>query len=90
MRMKQFPDQTSWQIHISRYIPEYVESLVNKDSISYLHLLCPVVLPSQSDLWHHFRNIYTTHQLNVEKKYQYLPDKNQSNRFKSFNAAGKK
>jgi hypothetical protein len=48
--MRQFHDRTSWQRHISDCVPEYVGSLDSKDSIQRPHLLCTVVLHSESDL----------------------------------------
>jgi hypothetical protein len=69
-RMRQFHDRTSWQRHISDCIPEYVESLDSKDSIPCPHLLCAVVLHSESDLWNHLGDIHSTHKPDAGKKRQ--------------------
>ena len=68
--MRQFHDRTSWQRHISDCIPEYVESLSIKDSIPCPHLLCTVVLHSESDVWNHLGDIHSTHKPNARKKRQ--------------------
>jgi hypothetical protein len=68
--MRQFHDRTSWQRHISDCIPEYVESLDSKDFIPCPHLLCTVVLHSESDLWNHSGDIHSTHKPDARKKRQ--------------------
>jgi hypothetical protein len=68
VRMRQFHDRTSWQIHISGCIPEYVESLDSKDSIPCRHLLCIVVLHSEADLWNRLGDIHSTHKPDARKK----------------------
>jgi hypothetical protein len=90
LRIKQFPDQTGWQRHISQCIPEYVKSLGTKDSIPCPHLLCPTVLHSESDLWRHLGDIHSTDKPHAAKKRQHSPDKGQDNKFKSSNAARRK
>ncbi|XTI82193.1 hypothetical protein V2W45_1463751 [Cenococcum geophilum] len=65
--MRQFHDWTSWQRYISNCISEYVESLDSKDSIPYPHLLCTVVLYSESNLWNHLGDIYSTYKLDQEE-----------------------
>lgn len=70
LRMKQFPDRTSWQRHISVCILEYVKSLESKDSIPCPYLLCPAVLHSESDLWHHLGDIHSTYKPGAGKKRQ--------------------
>ena len=70
LRMKQFPDRTSWQRYISACIPEYVKSLDSKDSIPCPHLLCPAALHSESDLWHHLGDIHSTYKPDAGKKRQ--------------------
>jgi hypothetical protein len=72
--MKQYPDRTIWQRHVSECIPEYVESLDTKDSIPCPHLLCPAMLHSKSDLWHHLGDIHGTDKPHAAKKRQYSPD----------------
>ncbi|KAF4637868.1 hypothetical protein G7Y89_g201 [Cudoniella acicularis] len=67
-RLQHYPERPSWQEHISEYIPDYIASLPSKDPIPYPHLLCPVVLHSEADLWHHFGDIHSTHKPNIGKK----------------------
>jgi hypothetical protein len=88
--MKQFPDRTSWQTHISRCVPEYVESLDNKDSIPCPHLICPAVLPSQSDLWHHLGDIHSTHKPDAGGKRQRQRGEGEDERVERSGAAKRK
>ncbi|KAF2793861.1 hypothetical protein K505DRAFT_35030 [Melanomma pulvis-pyrius CBS 109.77] len=68
--MKQFPDRTSWQRHFFVCIPKYIKSIDSKDSIPCPHLLCPAVLHSESDLWHHLGDIHSTDKPDAGKKRQ--------------------
>jgi hypothetical protein len=67
-RLQHYPERPSWQEHISECIPDYIASLPSKDPIPCPHLLCPVVLHSEADLWHHFGDIHSTHKPNIGKK----------------------
>jgi hypothetical protein len=87
IRMRQFHDRTSWQRHISDCIPEYVESLDSKDSIPCPHLLCTVVLHSESDLWNHLRDIHSTHKPDARKKRQRQQEEGDDERAKTSGAA---
>jgi hypothetical protein len=49
-------------------MPRYVESLDSKDSIPCPHLLCSVVLYTESDLWNHLGDIHSTHKPQAQKK----------------------
>jgi Chromo (CHRromatin Organisation MOdifier) domain len=68
LRMKQFPDRTSWQRHISVCIPDYVKSLESKDSLPCPHPLCAAVRHSESDLWDHLGDTHDTHEPDAGKK----------------------
>ncbi|TAQ83756.1 hypothetical protein B7494_g7916 [Chlorociboria aeruginascens] len=87
VRMRQFHDRTSWQKHISDCIPEYVESLDSKDSIPCLHLLCTVVLHSESDLWNHLGDIHSTHKPDARKKRQRQQEEGDDERAETSGAA---
>jgi hypothetical protein len=90
VRMRQFHDRTSWQRHISDCIPEYVESLDSKDSIPCPHLLCTVVLHSESDLWNHLGDIHSTHKPDARKKRQRQQEEGDDERAEISGAAKKK
>jgi hypothetical protein len=90
LRMKQYPDRTIWQRHVSECIPEYVESLDTKDSIPCPHLLCPAMLHSKSDLWHHLGDIHGTDKPHAAKRPQYSPDGGQDDGVESSGAARRK
>jgi hypothetical protein len=87
VRIRQFRDRTSWQRHISDCIPEYVESLDSKDSIPCPHLLCTVVLYSESDLWNHLGDIHSTHKPDARKKRQRQQEEGDDERAETSGAA---
>jgi Chromo (CHRromatin Organisation MOdifier) domain len=70
VRMQQFQDRPSWHKHISECIPAYVANLDNKDSIPCPHLLCSMVLYSESDLWNHLGDNHSTHKPDAGRKRQ--------------------
>jgi len=88
--MRQFHDRTSWQRHISDCIPEYLESLDSKDSIPCPHLLCTVVLQSDSDIWNHLGDIHSTHKPDARKKRQRQQEEVDDEHVKMSGAAKKK
>ena len=58
-RMQQFPDQSSWQRHISRCIQQYIKSC---DSTFFPcpDRRCPVTCLSEGDLWYHLGDVHST------------------------------
>ena len=67
-RMQQFSDRTSWQRHIAKCIPDYVESLDGKESIPCPHPLCCAILCSESELWCHLDDSHSTSKPNPRKR----------------------
>jgi len=80
--LKQFPERARWQTHISKCIPEYIESLENKGSLLCLHFLCYAVLDSESDFWHHLRDIYSIPKPDTKRKRQHQWDKDEDKQVK--------
>lgn len=89
-RLQQYPERPKWQEHISRCIPEFIASLPNNDSIPCPHLLCPVMLHSESDLWYHIGDIHSTHKPNVAKKRQPRWEESEIERAETQRAAERK
>ncbi|OBT56677.1 hypothetical protein VE04_03810 [Pseudogymnoascus sp. 24MN13] len=67
-RMQQFPDRTSWQRHIAKCIPDYVESLDGKEFLPCPHPLCCAILCSESELWCHLDDSHSTCKPNLRKR----------------------
>ena len=67
-RMQQFSDRTSWQRHIAKCIPDYVESLDGKEYIPCPHPLCCAILCSESELWCHLDDSHSTSKPNPRKR----------------------
>lgn len=67
-----------------------MSSLDNKDSTPSPHLLCPAVLHSQSDLWHHLGDIHSTHKPDARKKRRRQRGEGEEERVETSGAAKRK
>jgi hypothetical protein len=70
--------------------PTPAKSLDTKDSILCPHLLCPTVLHSESDLWHHLGDVHSPDKPHAVKKRQHSTEKGQDDGFEFFDGARRK
>lgn len=67
-RMQQYLDLSAWRRHISECIPAYIRTRPDSINIPCPHSECPVLLPSEEDLWHHLGDIYSIEEAPTKKR----------------------
>lgn len=66
--MQQHLDLSAWRRHISKCIPAYIRTRPDSINIPCPRSECPVLLPSEEDLWHHLRDIHSVEEAPTKKR----------------------